>query len=141
MSDTPSTNGTLQTPASGSKGGVAVYCGSHLGNHSAYQLAALSVGRAIAASGRPLVYGGGSKGIMGTVSGAALLDGGKIVAVAPYSILRKGGEGRKADLSHVHPEVKRALEVDRQHVRSRSSLPYEQHLLTRQCALLIPRLA
>ncbi|TFL07827.1 hypothetical protein BDV98DRAFT_558531 [Pterulicium gracile] len=115
MSTTPALQTTNGTGSGGSKiPGVAVYCGASLGKHAAYQEAALSVGRAIAAAGRPLIYGGGNKGLMGTASGAALLSGGKVVAVAPYAILRtKGGEGRSMNLDAVDAEVRRALEIPR----------------------------
>lgn len=44
---------------------------------------------------RPLVYGGGVKGIMGIVSRAALSAGGDVVGVIPYAILAGGGEGER----------------------------------------------
>ncbi|KAI0303284.1 hypothetical protein B0F90DRAFT_1626650 [Multifurca ochricompacta] len=72
---------------------VAVYCGAHAGTEPAFQNAAISLGRALAVQGRSLVYGGGSKGIMGIVSGAALKYGGAVIGVIPSAMLRAGGEG------------------------------------------------
>lgn len=43
--------------------------------------------------GRPLVYGGGSQGIMGVVSGTVLADGGAVTGIVPYAIKISGGEG------------------------------------------------
>ncbi|KAH9978511.1 hypothetical protein BJV74DRAFT_859143 [Russula compacta] len=72
---------------------VAVYCGARLGIEPAFQNAAVSLGHALAKQGRPLVYGGGSRGIMGVVSGAALQHGGSVTAVIPSAMVRAGGEG------------------------------------------------
>lgn len=41
---------------------------------------------------RPLVYGGGSKGIMGEVSGAVLDAGGDVTGIVPYAMVSAGGE-------------------------------------------------
>jgi predicted Rossmann-fold nucleotide-binding protein len=40
-----------------------------------------------------LVYGGGSFGIMGIVSGAVLEDGGQVTGIVPYAMVAAGGEG------------------------------------------------
>ncbi|KAJ8522680.1 hypothetical protein ONZ45_g778 [Pleurotus djamor] len=74
---------------------VAVYCASSTGRKDEYRLAAISVGHALAAANRPLVYGGGSKGIMGIVSGAVLEKGGKVTGIVPYPMLAAGGEADK----------------------------------------------
>ncbi|CAK5279427.1 unnamed protein product [Mycena citricolor] len=74
---------------------VAVYCGSSPGTEKAFSSAAISLGRAIAESGRALVYGGGSKGIMGIVSGAVLDRGGKVTGIVPYAMVHAGGEQEK----------------------------------------------
>lgn len=80
---------------------VAVYCASSMGRKDAYRLAAVSVGHALAEANRPLVYGGGSKGIMGVVSGAALEKGGKVTGVVPYPMLVAGGEQDKTSPSKI----------------------------------------
>ncbi|KAL0947497.1 hypothetical protein HGRIS_013599 [Hohenbuehelia grisea] len=80
---------------------VAVYCASSMGNHKAYQLAAISVGHAIATARRRLVYGGGSKGIMGVVSGAALEKGGQVTGIVPHAMVAAGGEG-SGDTKSLH---------------------------------------
>ncbi|TCD62389.1 hypothetical protein EIP91_006943 [Steccherinum ochraceum] len=71
---------------------VAVYCASSMGNKTAYQNAALSLGRALGDANRPLVYGGGSKGLMGVVSGGVLEKNGKVTGVVPYAMVSAGGE-------------------------------------------------
>lgn len=76
---------------------VAVYCGSSPGRQVAYQRAADSLGKALAAAKRQLVYGGTSRGIMGIVSGAVLGAGGDVVGVIPRAMLEtkveNGGAG------------------------------------------------
>ncbi|KAI0648321.1 hypothetical protein C8Q79DRAFT_999701 [Trametes meyenii] len=72
--------------------GIAVFCGSASGSDPAFVDAAKSLGRAIAEAKRPLVYGGGSAGVMGAVSGAALEAGGDVVGVTPYAMVAAGGE-------------------------------------------------
>ena len=41
------------------------------------------------------MYGGGSKGIMGIVSGSVLEAGGDVVGVIPHAMLAAGGEGER----------------------------------------------
>ncbi|EIW80523.1 putative lysine decarboxylase [Coniophora puteana RWD-64-598 SS2] len=73
---------------------VAVYCASSLGKSKAFQNAALSVGHALADADRPLVYGGGNTGLMGTVSGAVLEhENGRVIGVSPWAMV--DAEGRR----------------------------------------------
>src|SRR3954467_8703078 len=51
---------------------VCVYCGSAPGRDEVYLKAGRALGRSIAESGLRLIYGGGTKGIMGAVSDGAL---------------------------------------------------------------------
>ena len=48
------------------------------------------MGRAIAARGLTLVYGGARVGLMGAVANAALEAGGRVVGVIPKSLVSKG---------------------------------------------------
>jgi len=75
---------------------VAVYCASSLGKEKAFQNAALSLGEALGMADRPLVYGGGSKGLMGIVSGGVLSAGGRVTGVVPYAMVAAGGEKEQA---------------------------------------------
>jgi len=68
-------NGTLRR--------VGVYCGSSHGNDPAFRAEAQALGEAIAAAGLTLVYGGASRGLMGTVADAALERGGEVIGVLP----------------------------------------------------------
>ncbi len=48
-----------------------------------------TLGRSIARSGLRLIYGGGTKGIMGAVSDGALRAGGKVTGIIPRFLLNK----------------------------------------------------
>lgn len=71
---------------------IAVYCASSIGRQSAYANAAKSLGKALAEAGRPLIYGGGSVGLMGAVSEAVLQAGGDVVGIVPQAMVSAGGE-------------------------------------------------
>ncbi len=60
---------------------VCVYCGSKPGVRPEYAEAARALGRALAARGIGLVYGGGCVGLMGEVADAALAAGGEVTGV------------------------------------------------------------
>jgi len=62
----------------------------------------LALGRALAADGRPLIYGGGSKGIMGIVSGAVLKKEGDVIGVIPRAMVAAGGEKDKVNDKDVY---------------------------------------
>ncbi|KAH9961070.1 hypothetical protein BC827DRAFT_1132303 [Russula dissimulans] len=72
---------------------VAVYCGACAGTESTFQYAATSLGNALAEQDCPLVYGGGTRGMMGIISSAVLQNGGDVTAVIPEAMVRAGGEG------------------------------------------------
>ncbi|KAJ7493134.1 hypothetical protein B0H11DRAFT_1803556 [Mycena galericulata] len=72
---------------------VAVYCASTLGKQPAYRSAAISLGSAIAKADCSLVYGGGSKGIMGLVASEVLKGGSSVTGIIPFAISIAGGEG------------------------------------------------
>jgi hypothetical protein len=63
---------------------IAVYCGSANGNNPEYLAEARALGRAIAAAGVGLVYGGASVGLMGTVANAALEAGAEVIGILPH---------------------------------------------------------
>ncbi|EIN08031.1 hypothetical protein PUNSTDRAFT_70434 [Punctularia strigosozonata HHB-11173 SS5] len=74
---------------------IAVYCGASYGTQKAFELAAVSLGRALAKAGRGLVYGGGNGGIMGIVSSTVRDEGGDVLGVIPYAMVASGGEGEQ----------------------------------------------
>ncbi|MET3790572.1 TIGR00730 family Rossman fold protein [Aquamicrobium terrae] len=68
---------------------VCVYCGSSPGHDKTYVEAGRTLGRALAHSGLRLVYGGGTKGIMGAVSEGAMRAGGKVLGIIPRFLMNK----------------------------------------------------
>ena len=68
---------------------VCVFCGSSRGASPVYAEAAVHLGRAVAARGLTLVYGGGHVGLMGVVADAALAAGGRVVGVIPQALEAK----------------------------------------------------
>lgn len=62
---------------------VAVFCGSKFGNNPLYRAHAVELGTLIAHHQQTLVYGGGSVGLMGAVSDAALEQNGKVIGIIP----------------------------------------------------------
>ena len=68
---------------------ICVYCGSSPGRDESYLEAGHALGRSIADSGLRLIYGGGTKGIMGAVSDAALKAGGQVTGIIPHFLLDK----------------------------------------------------
>lgn len=74
---------------------VDVVCLNH--TESRPHIGPTALGKTLAADKRQLVYGGGSKGIMGIVSSAVLGGGGDVVGVIPYAILAAGGEETRVD--------------------------------------------
>src|SRR5512139_2448306 len=65
---------------------VCVFCGSSPGRDPGHLDAARRMGRALAARGLGVVYGGGSVGLMGALADAALAAGGEVVGVIPRAL-------------------------------------------------------
>jgi uncharacterized protein (TIGR00730 family) len=68
---------------------VAVYCGSAAGTNTAFRVEATALGKAIAAAGLGLVYGGANVGLMGAVADAALAAGAEVIGVLPAVLAGK----------------------------------------------------
>jgi uncharacterized protein (TIGR00730 family) len=66
---------------------VCVFCGSAAGARPDYAAAAEELGRAIAARGLGLVFGGGAVGLMGVVSRAARAAGAPVTGIIPHGLL------------------------------------------------------
>ncbi|MGN0905673.1 MAG: TIGR00730 family Rossman fold protein [Bullifex sp.] len=62
---------------------AAVFCGSSFGNDCVYTDKAKELGRALAYSGIRLVYGGGYRGLMGTIAESVRNAGGRVTGVLP----------------------------------------------------------
>ncbi|HSP96919.1 MAG TPA: TIGR00730 family Rossman fold protein [Candidatus Dormibacteraeota bacterium] len=66
---------------------LCVFCGSSPGGADDFSLAAERLGRALAAAGIGLVYGGASVGLMGRLADSALAAGGEVVGVIPRALV------------------------------------------------------
>ncbi|GAC1539931.1 MAG: TIGR00730 family Rossman fold protein [Ramlibacter sp.] len=89
---------------------LCVYCGSRGGVAQPFVQAASEVGHWIGARGGQLVYGGGNKGLMGTLADATLAAGGTVVGVIPRALVEK--EWANHDCTELHV-------VDTMHDRKR----------------------
>lgn len=65
---------------------IAVFSGSSFGTHEGYKAAAEALGKEIARRSISLVYGGGYRGLMGTVAEAVHDNGGHVIGVLPESM-------------------------------------------------------
>jgi uncharacterized protein (TIGR00730 family) len=75
-----------------------------------------ALGTAIAKAGMTLVYGGGNRGLMGAVSAACRVAGGKTLGFVPRVIAEGGGEGSyKVEAMSIVPEE--TILVDSMHER------------------------
>src|SRR5579875_32991 len=89
---------------------VAVFCAAAEGARPEYRLAAEETGRALAARGWGLIYGGAKVGCMGAVADAALAAGGHVVGVIPHVLV---------DFEVAHHGVTELHVVDTMHTRKR----------------------
>lgn len=66
---------------------ICVFAGSSDGVRPAYRRSAVELGRALAARGVGLVYGGARVGLMGALADAALAAGGDVIGVIPGALV------------------------------------------------------
>ncbi|MCQ0986582.1 LOG family protein [Jiella marina] len=78
---------------------VCVYCGSSSGRSPAYGDAARKLGSALGEAGIRLVYGGGTRGIMGAVSDAVKESGGQVTGIIPRFLIDM--EATERELQHL----------------------------------------
>lgn len=94
---------------------LTVFCGSKNGNDPLFCEHAKQIGYLLAEKNITLIYGGGNKGIMGTVANAVLEKGGKVIGIMPRIL---------AIPEHQHQGLTEMLEVEDMHIRKR--LLYEK---------------
>ncbi len=68
---------------------ICVYCGSSPGQDPAHVNNAYALGEAIGKAGLGLVYGGGTKGLMGAVAQGALDRGARVTGIIPRFLMNK----------------------------------------------------
>lgn len=72
---------------------VCVYCGSSPGKGDLYIKAGQTLGRSLAQAGLRLVYGGGTKGVMGAVCEGTMRAGGKVTGIIPRFLTNREASG------------------------------------------------
>jgi uncharacterized protein (TIGR00730 family) len=68
---------------------ICVYCGSTPGRDPIYKQSGKILGQSIAENGLELVYGGGTRGIMGAVADGVMSAGGKVTGIIPKFLMKK----------------------------------------------------
>ena len=84
---------------------VCVYCGSASGGDPAFEAAARTLGRALAAEGIGLVYGGGGRGLMGMLARTVLGAGGRVTGIIPDFLTDTDAALREAQEHVVVPDM------------------------------------
>ena len=82
---------------------ICVYCGSSNGAAEIYREAGFQLGAAIAQAGLRLVYGGGTRGIMGAVADSVLRHGGAVTGIIPDFLVDK--ESSQSDLEKLSETI------------------------------------
>lgn len=89
---------------------VAVFCGSKTGKNPVFDQHAAELGKYISMLNMKLVYGGGKKGLMGTIADAVLAQGGKVMGVIPKLLI---------EWEHQHEGLTELAIVPDMHTRKR----------------------
>src|SRR5664279_3921810 len=89
---------------------LAVFCGSKEGNDPLFCTHAKQVGYLLAQKNITLIYGGGNRGIMGTVANAVLEKNGKVIGIIPKLL---------TEWEHQHLGITELHEVEDMHSRKR----------------------
>src|SRR5882672_4635765 len=84
---------------------VCVYCGSGPGTDPAFMEAARRFGEIMAIDGVGLVYGGGSRGLMGAVATSVLDHGGHVTGIIPEFLQNREQTLRRAQEIIVTPDM------------------------------------
>lgn len=66
---------------------IAVFCGSQSGTLPLYEQHAKELGKYLGENKIRLIYGGGSKGLMGAVADSVMANGGEVVGVIPELLI------------------------------------------------------
>lgn len=74
------------TPAMPRFSNIAVFCGARPGHDPAYAAAAEALAKEMVKRGTGLVYGGGSAGLMGSISSAVASNGGSVAGFIPADL-------------------------------------------------------
>lgn len=68
---------------------ICVFCGSSVGNDTAFRQAAEALGQALVQRNITLVYGGENIGLMGVIADQVMRGGGQVIGVIPRKLVEK----------------------------------------------------
>lgn len=68
---------------------IAVFCASRPGTNPKFTAAAENLATALYSKNWSLVYGGGNRGLMGSVAGTLFSKGGKVHGIIPRALIRR----------------------------------------------------
>ena len=89
---------------------LAVFCGAKIGNNLIYGKHASELGELMAAHRITLIYGGGHKGIMGTLADALMNNGGSVIGIIPELLL---------EWEQQHTGISQLIVVEDMHIRKK----------------------
>ncbi len=89
---------------------VAVFCGSKNGNNILYTEHAAQLGVILAKKQIDLIYGGGSKGLMGALADAMLHENGRVIGIIPTLLV---------EWEHQHKGITELTIVEDMHIRKK----------------------
>lgn len=90
---------------------LAVFCGSQNGKESIYAEHAATLGKLLAEYKVTVIFGGGSKGLMGTIADHCMTNGGKVVGIIPKMLV---------EWERQHHHITELIVTDDMHVRKRT---------------------
>jgi uncharacterized protein (TIGR00730 family) len=79
---------------------ICVYCGSQPGRDTTFRQAGRALGRSMAENNIRLIYGGGTRGVMGAVADGVMSAGGKVTGIIPEFLMDK--EATRHDLGQLN---------------------------------------
>ena len=92
---------------------ICVFCGSRPGKNKEFLEAAHHLGKVLAERKIHLIYGGGSLGLMGCVSGSAYVGGSQVLGIIPKALAVKNITGKtvgeELQVSSMHERIANML--------------------------------
>jgi hypothetical protein len=89
---------------------IAVFCGSKMGNNPLFEEHARELGYLLVNKKIEVVYGGGNKGLMGTIANSILEKEGRVIGVMPKAL---------TEWEHHHNGITELIIVEDMHIRKK----------------------
>ena len=90
---------------------LAVFCGSQNGKATIYTEHAATLGKLLAENNVKVIFGGGSRGLMGTIADNCMDNGGKVVGIIPKMLV---------EWEKQHEHITELIVTDDMHIRKRT---------------------